>query len=125
MSREVVLLVIILIMLGVVALVVARDRQQKRRLAQSSQQSWQQFVSWATTTPEAQLPPVLVRSYDAAQYGAENFQKEASVLATRGYRVASTSAMAGTGPGAMDIAAIGLLAFGQGGRRSLTVTYQR
>ena len=83
--------------------------------------------AWTRTTPDWQLPPVVIRVYDGTnpQAGARRFQQEASLLSTRGYAVASTSAGSYGGPGVGSILAFGLLAFGQGRQSNLTVTYSR
>jgi hypothetical protein len=119
------LIVLLALVIGFVVLVVAtnsrKDASERDGLARASAE----FEAWVRNTPDWNLPPVVVRVYDGAGYGARNYQYEASLLATRGYRVNASAAGSHGGPGMADIAAFGVLAFGQRRQSSMTVTYSR
>jgi hypothetical protein len=120
---------ILILVVGVIAVVLFAQRLDRRANAPfDTDVTFRALAAWAQNTPDSQLPPVVIRSYDGSRrpdLGAMRFQQEANVLATRGYVVASTSAGSYGGPNAGDILAFGLLAFGKQRIGHLTVTYTR
>lgn len=116
------ILLVIFVPIGVIAWA---NSVEKRGRDSSIVQDRAEFEEWAVRTPDWNLPPILVRTYGGRDpnEAAWHFQREAGLLATRGYAVASTSA--GTvRPGVGGVLAFGLLAFG-GRLGTLTVTYAR